>query len=154
MLFPTGQAQELVVPLSVASEQAALKKQLMEISQELNKDGTGKGNGIKEIIKKIEEVEDEIIQNNITLSSIERQQEIKIKMLELDKASKEQEEDEKRESKESLEDYKKNNSDLFEEYLQLKRGEVEMLKTIPTNLKPYYKNKVNEYIKFIEKNYD
>ena len=138
----------------MAAEQAALKKQLMEISQELNKDGTGKGNGIKEIIKKIEEVEDEIIQNNITLSSIERQQEIKIKMLELDKASKEQEEEEKRESKESLEDYKKNNSDLFEEYLQLKRGEVEMLKTIPTNLKPYYKNKVNEYIKFIEKNYD
>ena len=70
----------------MAAEQAALKKQLMEISQELNKDGAGKGNGIKEIIKKIEEVEDEIIQNNITLSSIERQQEIKIKMLELDKA--------------------------------------------------------------------
>ena len=75
-------------------------------------------------------------------------------MLELDKASKEQEEEEKRESKESLEDYKKNNSVLFEDYLKLKQGEIELLKTIPNNLKPYYKNKVNDYIKSIEKNYD
>ena len=29
-----------------------------------------------------------------------------------------------------------------------------MLKTIPPNLKPYYKNKVNEYIKSIEIDYD
>jgi predicted phosphoadenosine phosphosulfate sulfurtransferase len=36
----------------------------------------------------------------------------------------------------------------------MKNEETEMLKTIPANLKPYYKNKVNEYIKFIENNYD
>ena len=138
----------------MAAEQAALKKQLLEMVQEINKDGSGKGNGLKEIIKKIEEVENDIIENNISLSSIERQEEIKIKLLELDKASKEQEEEEKRESKESLEDYKKNNSVLFEDYLKLKKGEIEMLKTIPNNLKPYYKNKVNDYIKSIEKNYD
>lgn len=138
----------------MAAEQAALKKQLLEMVQEINKDGSGKGNGLKEIIKKIEEVENDIIENNISLSSIERQEEIKIKMLELDKASKEQEEEEKRESKESLGDYKKNNSVLFEDYLKLKKGEIEMLKTIPNNLKPYYKNKVNDYIKSIEKNYD
>ena len=137
----------------MAAKQAALKKQLLEMVQEINKDGSGKGNGLKEIIKKIEEVENDIIENNISLSSIERQEEIKIKMLELDKASKEQEEEEK-ESKESLEDYKKNNSVLFEDYLKLKQGEIELLKTIPNNLKPYYKNKVNDYIKSIEKNYD
>jgi hypothetical protein len=43
---------------------------------------------------------------------------------------------------------------LFEEYLQIKKGETELLKTIPPNLKPYYKNKVNEYFKSIEKEYD
>ena len=78
----------------MAAKQAALK-QLLEMVQEINKDGSGKGNGLKEIIKKIEEVENDIIENNISLSSIERQEEIKIKMLELDKASKEQEEEEK-----------------------------------------------------------
>jgi hypothetical protein len=138
----------------MAAQQAALKKQLKELSQDLNKDGSGKGNGLKDLIKKIEEVENEIINNDISLSSIKRQEEIKIKLLELDKASKNQEEKEERESKESDAVYKQNNSLLFEEYLKLKQSETEMLKTIPTNLKPYYKNKVNEYIKSIEKNYD
>jgi hypothetical protein len=138
----------------MAAQQAAIKKQLQEMAQELNKDGSGKGNGLKDLIKKIEETEDEIINNDISLSTIDRQEEIKVKLLELDKATKEQEEEEKREAKESLEDYKKNNSVLFENYLQIKKGETELLKTIPPNLKPYYKNKVNEYFKSIEKDYD
>jgi hypothetical protein len=138
----------------MAAQQAAIKKQLQEMAQELNKDGSGKGNSLKDLIKKIEETEDEIINNEISLSSIERQEEIKVKLLELDKASKEQEEEEKREAKESINDYKKNNSILFEEYLEIKKGEIELLKTIPPNLKPYYKNKVNEYFKSIEKDYD
>ena len=138
----------------MAAEQAALKKKLLEASQELNNDGSGKGNSLKDVIKKIEEVENEIINNNISLSSIERQEEIKVKLLELEKAAKEQEEEERRESKESIDEYKKNNSLLFEEYLKIKQEETELLKTIPPNLKPYYKNKVNEYIKSIEINYD
>jgi hypothetical protein len=138
----------------MAAQQAAIKKQLQEMAQELNKDGSGKGNAFKDLIKKIEETEDEIINNEISLSTIKRQEEIKVKLLELDRATKEQEEEEKREAKESLEDYKKNNSVLFEEYLQIKKGETELLKTIPPNLKPYYKNKVNEYFKSIEKDYD
>ena len=138
----------------MAAEQAALKKKLLEASQELNNDGSGKGNSLKDVIKKIEEVENEIINNNISLSSIERQEEIKVKLLELEKAAKEQEEEERRESKESIDEYKKNNSLLFEEYLKIKQEETELLKTIPPNLKPYYKNKVNEYIKSIEIDYD
>jgi hypothetical protein len=138
----------------MAAQQAAIKKQLQDMAQELNKDGSGKGNGLKDLIKKIEETEDEIINNEISLSSIKRQEEIKVRLLELDKASKEQEEEEKREAKESTDNYKKNNSVLFEEYFQIKKGETELLKTIPPNLKPYYKNKVNEYFKSIEKEYD
>ena len=137
----------------MAAEQAALKKKLLEASQDLNNDGSGKGNSLKDVIKKIEEVENEIINNNISLSSIERQEEIKVKLLEFEKAAKEQEEEERRESKESIDEYKKNNSLLFEEYLKIKH-ETELLKTIPPNLKPYYKNKVNEYIKSIEIDYD
>ena len=138
----------------MAAQQAAIKKQLQEMAQELNKDGSGKGNGLKDLIKKIEKTELEIINNEVSLSSIKRQEEIKVKLLELDRANKEQEEEEKREAKESFQDYKKNNSVLFEEYLQIKMGETELLKTIPPNLKPYYKNKVNEYFKSIEKDYD
>ena len=138
----------------MAAKQSAIKKQLLEMSQELNRDGSGKGNSLKNLIKKIEAVEEDIINNEISLSSIKRQDEIKIKLLELDKANKEEEEEEKRESKESLDNFKNNNTSLFEEYLQIKQGETELLKTIPPNLKPYYKNKVNEYFKSIDNNYD
>ena len=138
----------------MAAEQSAIKKQLLEMAQELNKDGSGKGNSLNQLVKKIEDVESDIINNNVSLSSIKRQEEIKIKLLELDKANKEENEEEKREAQESLDDYKKNNSGLFEEYLQIKQGETELLKTIPPNLKPYYKNKVNEYFKSIDINYD
>ena len=65
----------------------------------------------------------------------------------MDKATKEQEEDKKRESKEGKEEEKENNNNLYQDYLKMKQKESEMLKTIPPNLKPYYKNKVNEYFK-------
>ena len=135
----------------MAGQQAAIKKELMKLSQELNKDGSGKGNGLKEIIKELEEIENQIINNELDLSSIMRQEEIKIKLLELEKATKEQEEDKKREAKESEDNFKRNNIELYKEYLKIKTGEIELLKSIPPNLKPYYKNKVNEYFKNIEK---
>jgi hypothetical protein len=138
----------------MAAEQAAIKKQLMEMAQEMNKDGSGKGNGIKKIIKDLEDVEEQIINNELDLSSVMRQEEIKIKLLELEKATKQQEEDKKREAKESKEDYKRNNLELYNEYLKIKNGQIELLKSIPPNLKPYYKNKVNEYFKNVEKDYD
>ena len=138
----------------MAAEQAAIKKQLMEMAQEMNKDGSGKGNGLKKIIKDLEDVEEQIINNELDLTSVMRQEEIKIKLLELEKANKQQEEDKKRESKEVNEEYKKNNLELYNEYLKIKNGQLELLKSIPPNLKPYYKNKVNEYFKNIEKDYD
>ena len=134
----------------MAAEQAAIKKQLREMAQEMNKDGSGKGNGLNKIIKEIEEIENQIINNELDLSSVMRQEEIKIKLLELEKATKEQEKDKKREAKEATELYKKSNSELYDDYLRIKKNEIELLKSIPPNLKPYYKNKVNEYFKNVE----
>lgn len=83
----------------MAAEQAAIKKQLMEMAQQLNEDGSGKGNGLKKIIKEIEKVEEDIINNQLNQESILRQEEIKIKLLEMDKAMKEQENEEKENQK-------------------------------------------------------
>ena len=134
----------------MAAEQAAIKKQLMEMSQKLNKDGSGKGNGLKKLIEDVEEIENEIINDKLSQESLLRQEEIKVKLLEMDKAMREQENDEKRESKEGKENINEKNNSLYKEYLEQKKKETEMLKTIPPNLKPYYKNKVNEYFKNLE----
>ena len=134
----------------LAGEQAAIKKQLMELAQEMNKDGSGKGNGISEMIKKIEKTEEEIINNDFDLSSVIRQEEIKIKLLEMEKALKEQDQKKERESKEGVKKSGENFNNKFDDYQRLKQKEIDLLKTIPPNLKPYYKNKVNEYFNSIE----
>jgi hypothetical protein len=41
--------------------------------------------------------------------------------------------------------------DAFEDYIKLKEKEIELLKTVPLKLNPYYKKEVNEYFKRIEK---
>ena len=134
----------------MAAEQAIIRKQIMEEAQKMNNDGSKKGNKLKEIIKDIEDIENQIINNEIDLSSVKRQEEIKIKLLEFENANKEQEQDNKRESNEAEEIYKRNNLEIYEEYLKIKNKELELLKSIPPNLKPYYKNKVNEYFKKLE----
>ena len=133
----------------MAAKQAQLQKQLSEISQELNKDGSAMGNGIKKIVKELEKVQEDILNNEIDENTLFRQQEILSKLLEHEKAIREQEMDNKRESEE-IKDYENSNPNQFNEYKKKKNKEIELLKTIPIDLKPYYKNKVNQYFNNIQ----
>ena len=133
----------------LAAQQAALKKQIQELSQSLNQDGSSLGNGLKEIIKEMEKLEDDVINNNINIETVNRQKNIMVKMLEHEKAMKEQEKDNKRESNE-IKEQNYSNPNQFLEYKRKKEKEIELLKTIPPSLKPYYKNKVNDYFNIIQ----
>ncbi len=133
----------------LAAQQAALKKQIRELSQSLNEDGSSMGNGLKEIIKELEKLENDVINNNINIETINRQKNIMVKMLEHEKAMREQEKDNKRESNE-IKEQEYSNPNQFLEYKRKKEKEVELLKTIPPSLRPYYKNKVNDYFNIIQ----
>lgn len=134
----------------MAAQQAALRKQIQDLSQKMNEDGSGKGNGLKEIAKEMEKVEDDLINKRINAETIKRQQDITVRMLEHEKAQREQEFDNKRKSNEAK-NQKFSNPTQYIEYKEKKKKEIELLKTIPPSLKPYYKNKVNEYFERIEK---
>lgn len=136
-----GMSQQLA---EMAAQQAALRQKIQELSQELNKDGSGAGNGLKEIVKDMEKVEEDIVNKRISSQTINRQKEIMTRLLEHEKAQREQEYDEKRKANEAKE-YEISNPSKFLEYKLQKEKELELLKTIPPSLKPYYKNKVNEY---------
>jgi hypothetical protein len=140
--IPGGQSSEALGKL--AAQQAALKKQIRELSQSQNEDGSAAGNGLKKIIKELEKVEEDIINNNITLETLERQKDIISKMLEHDEATREQEKENKRQSNE-IKEQEFSNPNQFLEYKKKKEKELELLKSIPPSLRPYYKNKVNEY---------
>lgn len=133
----------------MAAQQAALRKQIQELSQQLNQDGTGAGNGLKEIVKEMEKVEEDIINGEINQQTLMRQKQIMTRLLEHEKASREQDKDEKRKSNEAINQEISNPTEYLK-YKEKKEKELELLKTIPPSLKPYYKNKVNEYFEQIE----
>ena len=128
--------------MELAKNQEQIRKQLMELRDEMGKNGE-KGK-IDNIINQMEENETDIINNRIIQETINRQEEILSKLLEADDAKREQDKDQKRESTEwkfQL-DYKNND---FIEYQKQKNSQNEMLKTVPLQLNPFYKKKVKKY---------
>lgn len=134
----------------MAAQQSMLRKQIQELSQQLNQDGSGAGNGLKQIEKDMEKVEEDIINGQITDQTLMRQQQIMTRLLEHEKAQREQDMDEKRKSNEAITQEYSNPTEYLK-YKEKKEKELELLKTIPPTLKPYYKNKVNEYFEEIER---
>jgi hypothetical protein len=141
-----GMSKELA---KMAAQQEAIRKEIQRLAQELNKDGSGSGNGLNDAAKKLEQVEKDLVNKRITPETIKRQQEIMTRLLEHEKAQREQEQDDKRESNESK-NQKFSNPTKYFEYKRKKEQEVELLKTIPPGLNEYYKNKVNEFFKLHE----
>ena len=133
----------------LAAQQAAIRKQIRGLSQQQNEDGSKKGNGLKKIIKELEKNEEDLINNNLTIETLERQQQIMSKLLEHEKASREQEKEKKRESKE-IKEQDFSNPNQFLEYKRKKEKEAELLKSVPPSLRPYYKTRVNEYFKTLQ----
>jgi hypothetical protein len=95
---------------------------------------------------KMEQTEMDLVNKQITEQLIQRQKEIMTRLLETEKSMREQDMDEERKG-ETAKDYEKEIPKVFEDYLRLKEKEVELLKTIPPKLYPYYKKEVGEYFK-------
>jgi chromosome segregation ATPase len=134
----------------MAAKQAAIRKMMEELSQELNKDGSGAGNEIKEITKEMEKLEEDIVNKRIDQQTIDRQQDILIRLLKAENAERTREEDERRQSRTGDQGLRSTPPGL-EDYLKQKERETELLRTIPPSLKPYYKERVNDYFNTLER---
>ncbi|MDQ3392845.1 MAG: DUF4175 family protein [Bacteroidota bacterium] len=132
----------------MAAEQERIRKALEELDDK-NKGKEGGGKAIGEAIKKMQETESDLVNKKITQETIERQQDILTRLLQSEDALREKEQDEKREAQ-TAQNQKKDVSKVFEEYIKNKEQEIELLKTIPLKMNPYYKNEVNEYFKRLE----
>ena len=130
----------------MAAEQERIRRALQEMQEKLKHDG-GKVLG-NDIPGKMEQTEMDLVNKQITEQTIRRQKEIEVRLLEAEKSMREQNQDEERKG-ESAKDYDKEIPHAFEEYLKLKGKEVELLKTMPPKLYPYYKKEVNDYFKRI-----
>ena len=130
----------------MAAEQERIRKALQEMQDRLKKEG-GKLPG-NDLPGKMEQTEFDLVNKQITEETIRRQKEILTRLLETEKSMREQNQDEERKG-ETAKDYDKEIPRAFEEYIRLKEKEVELLKTMPPKLFPYYKKEVTEYFKRI-----
>ncbi len=130
----------------LAAEQARIRKALQEMQEKLKKEG-GKIPG-NDLSGKMEQTELDLVNKQLSEETIRRQKEILTRLLETEKSMREQDLDEERKG-ETAKEYNKKETGVFQEYLRLKEKEVELLKTVPPKLFPYYKKEVNEYFKRI-----
>jgi len=129
----------------MAAQQEALRNQLGQYADELEKQGQyGSSKELKKAMEQMEKTETDLVNKMLTGETLKRQQDILTRLLKSEKAELEREKEKKRKSTEAKnQNYR--NPDEFFQYKKSKSNEVELLRTIPPSLKPFYKNKVNAY---------
>lgn len=135
----------------MAARQEMIRRALQKAQQESGGGGSEPGDKLmEELMKMMEETEKELINNSITEKTIERQKEIETRLLESEKAEKERDFNNERKAETATQKNRISPPGL-EEFLKQKEKEIELLKTIPPDLLPYYKKEVNEYFESIKK---
>ncbi len=127
-----------------AAKQREIRKQLEELRKEMQSQGNPAEKSIGETLEQMDETEEDLVNKILNENIIKRQQEILSRLLEHEKAKREQEYEKKRKAEKAKND-KSSNPAEFLEYKRLKEKEAELLRTVPPELAPFYKNKLNEY---------
>jgi len=138
-----GMSKELA---EQAAKQAAIREALKKLNQEENSDG-GLGD-LQDLMDEMNKTETELYNKQYTEEMKKRQQEILTRLLDVEKSIREREQDEKRESK-IADDLTRKTPPSLEEYLKKREAEIQLYKTVPPTLKPYYRLLIESYFKSI-----
>ncbi|MFW5759746.1 MAG: DUF4175 family protein [Cyclobacteriaceae bacterium] len=131
----------------LAAEQEMIREALQEQQQQAGEKRNEKSKGgSQDAIEKMEETELDLVNKQLTQRMIERQKDILSRLLEAENAQREREMKEEREG-ETARQQDREVPPAFKEYIKAKEQEIELLKTVPPKLNPYYKNQVSEFFK-------
>lgn len=138
----SGQSEQLS---KMVGEQKAMRNALRQMAaEEAKKEGGGAGEKLKEIEKKLEDNEEDLVNQRIDLETLKRQQEIMSKMLEAETAMREQDKQEERESEVGKKKQKEVPPEILD-YLKEKERVADLFRKSPTELNRFYKERVNRY---------
>ncbi|MBA3648633.1 MAG: DUF4175 domain-containing protein [Chitinophagales bacterium] len=141
-----GMNQQLA---QMAAKQAAIRDALRQANEELNKDGKNSLGDLDQLQKDMDKTETELLNKQVTAEMQQRQQEILTRLLEAENAERQRETDKQRESNAGKDMVKKMPPEI-EDYLKKRQAELELYKTVPPSLKPFYRDLVEEYIKALQ----
>lgn len=143
-----GQSQKLA---EMAAKQQAIRQAMQELDQQDNKDGNGSLGNLQEIIDDMEKNETDLVNKQITNELLERQQDIMTRLLEAENAEKERDEKEERESITAKQLVNEVPPSL-EEYRNKQKSSIDIYKSIPPKLVPFYKNISQKYADYLYNN--
>ncbi len=131
----------------LAAEQAAIR-QMLKGMQDGNK-GTEAGKEVNkqldELMQKMDETETDLVNKRINPTTLNRQNEIVTRLLESEKAMRQQEEDPKRQA-EAARTLLHRNPALLDSVLPQRTNQVEVLRSVTPAYNQYYKNEANRYL--------
>jgi len=147
-----GMSEELA---KLAAEQRRLRNALQQLQKmadgQLDKNAKEQmSKQIQEIKKEMEKIEDDLVNKRLDRIDQNRQKEIETRLLESEKALREREEEPTRKA-ETGKEKQKTPPPAMNQYMKSKEKQIELLKTIPPSLTPYYKKEVDEYFEKIDK---
>ncbi|MBS1783007.1 MAG: hypothetical protein JSS78_08060 [Bacteroidetes bacterium] len=140
-----GDAEQLA---RMAAQQAALRRQIQNLQSRLNSQGLGGAKELREVQQKMDKTETDLVNRRLTNELLLRQKEILTRLLETEKAIREQEQDDKRSSK-NPQDIARPVPPELEKLMKDRQTQMEFYKTAPAQLKPYYREMVDQYYKMI-----
>ena len=122
---------------------------MQKMLDEMKKEGMTGDDGINQIIKDMEKLEEDLVNKKINNQTIKRNQDILSRMLKAQNAQEEREKEEKRKSEEFKGTYEKRKIDGIEYQENLKKQQ-EFLRMNSIEYQPFYRTKINDY--FFKKN--
>ncbi|MCK5839319.1 MAG: hypothetical protein KAG99_05690, partial [Bacteroidales bacterium] len=133
----------------MAAEQEAIRNQFQQYMNQLKQEGIGIDGNTRKMIEDMEKTERDLVNKMISNQTLMRQQDILTRLLQSEKAELKRKEEERRESTEAK-NQKISNPEEFFKYKSINAQQVELLKTIPPSLKPFYKKKLTNYLFHLE----
>ena len=131
--------------VKTAAKQEAIRRRLEEVAKSMeNGEGDEGSKALKKAIEKMKEIERDIVNKNITSETLKRQEEIMQKMLQAEKAEREQDKDKKRKAKEAKQ-FERDQSEIWKKYIEEKKKQTEILYQKPLDFTPYYQKEVEKY---------
>lgn len=132
----------------MAAEQAAIRQEIEKLMESLkgSKDGQAAGKELKELADKMNENETDLVNKRVSPELMKRNKEITMRLMEYEKAQREQDEDEERKAQ-AAKQVPRQPPAAFEKYIREKEKQTELLRTIPPTFSPFYKKEVDNYFK-------
>jgi hypothetical protein len=130
----------------MAQQQQMIRQALEKLNRQENKDGTGKMGNLNQAIQEMKQTESDLVNKRLQQETLNRQKDLLTKLLEAEKAERDQEEDSKRESK-AAKEFPPSYQKMLDQFKKQQQNGNDMLQKLPPRLNYYYKNKIAEYLK-------